>query len=101
MWESMMGKSITSLASNHPPSRSALRSPRRGGDGKFSQSFAHALQHRRFGRLDLLEIGERFDKTRARHDHDAVAIADHQVAGGDRRAAADDRQADRTRATIT
>src|SRR5271166_960060 len=106
MWESMMGKSITgpglqpfaSASADAAPSRPPVRSPRRRGDRKLSQAPAHALQHRGFRSFDLLEIGERFGKTRARHDRDAVAIADDDIAGRDRAAAADDGQADRARA---
>ncbi|HTZ68459.1 MAG TPA: hypothetical protein VMB83_13570 [Roseiarcus sp.] len=43
----------------------------------------------------MLKTVERFGDARAGDDDYAVAIADHHVAGGDRDAAADDREPDR------
>ena len=92
MWESMTGKSIMLVSSRLLfPSGSSWRREER----HVLQAAAHALQHRRFRRLDPLEIGERLADPRAGHADDAVAVGDDDVARGDGAAAADDRQADR------
>src|SRR5271165_5770612 len=101
MWESMTGKLIMptpptlarKIRRAAPPSRAVVAPPRGDANRKFSQPPAHQLQHRGLRRVHPLEIGERWGKARARNDDHAVAIADDHVAGGDRRAAADDRQA--------
>src|SRR5271163_2331381 len=103
MWESMMGKSI--IAAGPSPCANACGrvalwpadpSQARNLDGQIFQASAHALERRGFGSFDALETVERRRDAGARNDHDAVAIADHHIAGGDRNAAADDRQADRS-----
>src|SRR5580698_1764157 len=101
MWESMMGKSITRNVSFRRPllAARALSSAhaleRRNLDRQLFQSAAHALQRRRLHGFDALEILERLVDARARDNDDAVAIANHHIARGDRHPAADDRQADR------
>jgi len=64
-------------------------------DRQLFQSRTHAFERRRFDRFDMLKTVERFGDARAGDDDYAVAIADHHVAGGDRDAAADDREPDR------
>src|SRR5271165_2828934 len=101
MWESMMGKSIMPMPPTlarkvrraAPPSRAVIAPPRGDANGKFSEAGAHPLQHRGLRHLHPLKISEGCGKAGARNDDHAVAIADDHVAGGDRRAAADDRQA--------
>src|ERR1700722_6722311 len=103
MWESMMGKSITpgaSLPLNPVTARaspSANAAQRGDLDRQLFQSAAHALQRRRLHGFDALEILERLLDTRTRDNDDAVAVADHHIARGDRHAATDNRQADRAR----
>ena len=73
-------------------SRAGDPSQRGNLDGQLLQSRAHTLERRRLHGLDLLEAGERRLEAGARNDGNAIAIAHHHVAGGDRNAAADDRQ---------
>ena len=63
----------------------------------FAQALAHARRQRRFGAPDAVQRLGDAPRLRAGNDHDAVAVADHDVAGGDRAPAADDRQADGSR----
>ncbi len=102
MWESMMGKSnmptpltlARKTCRDAPLSRAVVAPPRGDANRKFSQPPAHPLQHRGLRRLHPLKIGKGCGKAGARNDDHAIAIADDHVAGGDGRAAADDRQAD-------
>src|ERR1700691_2003084 len=102
MWESMMGKSITPNASflqtlslRGLPSADPLE--RGHFDREFFQSRAHTLQRRSLRGFDAVEILERLLDARMRDDDDAVAVADHDIARGDRHAPANDRKADRAR----
>ena len=67
--------------------------------GLFSPAFTFASSAG-FELREPSQVLERLVDARARHDHDAVLVADDDVAGIDRDAADDDRQADRSRAGL-
>src|SRR5579871_232365 len=101
----MMGKSI--MEGLPQPRANALErlasspadSPqRRNFDGQVFQAATHTLERRGFSGLDLFETLERRGDAGARHDHNAIAIADYDIAGGDRNAPADNREPDGPRA---
>src|SRR5271163_292667 len=101
MWESMMGKSIMRSAPALPRIlKAALAScpddPSQCLHRQVFQSLANAFKRRGFGGFDALKTLQRRRYAGPWNDHNAVAIADHHIARGDRNAAADDRQADRS-----
>jgi hypothetical protein len=68
-----------------------------GGEWNFFQPASNALQHGRFRGFDSFKPGKRFRDASARHDDDAVAVANNYVAGRHEPPAADDGQADAAR----